>query len=142
MRYVGQAYELAIDWPTLKPDEMSIVAMEGRFHEEHNRRYSYDMKDREIELVSMRVTATAFVEHPSEAELGTNKLTPEPKTKRQVYFNNLGSIDCAVYDRGNLGRGDRLQGPVLIEQRDATTLLPPNWSLSVDPSGHLILNFI
>ena len=99
------------------------------------------MKDREIELVSMRVTATAFVEHPSKAQLGTNRETPQPKTKRQVYFSNLGSIKCAIYDRGNLGAGDRLQGPVLIEQRDATTLLPPNWSLLVDPSDHLILDF-
>ena len=92
--------------------------------------------------MSMRVTATAFVEHPSEAHLGTNNVEPQPKAKRQVYFNDLGSINCAVYDRGNFGAGDRLQGPLLIEQRDATTLLPPNWSLSVDPSGHLILNFI
>ena len=100
------------------------------------------MKDREIELVSMRVTATAFVDHPSEILLGTNKVTPQPKNKRQVYFQNLGSVDCAVYDRSILGAGDQLEGPTVIEQKDATTLLPPNWSLLVDPSGHLILKFI
>jgi N-methylhydantoinase A len=34
-----------------------------------------------------------------------------------------------------------LEGPIVIEQKDSTTLVPPNWSLTADPSGHLILNF-
>ena len=141
MRYMGQAYELAVEWPTLVPKESTLIGMAARFHEEHTRHYSYDIPDRDIELVSLRVTATATIDRPSDAQLETSQTAPKPKSYRRVHFRAVASLDCAVYERSGLCADDRLEGPAVIEQKDSTTLVPPDWSLVVAPMGHLMLNY-
>ena len=141
MRYVGQAYELTVEWPTLTPDDNTLVDMATRFHGEHFRHYSYDIQDRDIELVSLRVTVTASVDRPSEIRLKNSQSVPKAKEQRRVHFREAISIDCAVYERDDICADAKLEGPIVIEQKDSTTLVPPNWSLTADPSGHLILNF-
>ena len=139
MHYVGQAYELTIDWPNLTPDATTCSEMAARFHQEHHRLYAYDIPEREIELVSLRVTVTATVERPEPATLDASQGLAQSKGHRSVYFRDAGSLECPVYERGELRGGDTLKGPAVIEQKDSTTLLPPNWSLVTDPLGHLIL---
>ena len=141
MRYVGQAYELTVDWPTLTPDDNTLIDMATNFHGEHFRHYSYDIQDRDIELVSLRVTVTASVDRPPEIRLKSNQSVPKAKTQRRVHFRDAVSINCAVYERNDIHADAKLEGPIVIEQKDSTTLVPPNWSLTADPSGHLILNF-
>ena len=141
MRYVGQAYELTVEWPTLTPDDNTLVDMATSFHGEHFRHYSYDIQDRDIELVSLRVTVTASVDRPSEIRLKNSQSVPKAKEQRRVHFRDAISIDCAVYERDDICADAKLEGPIVIEQKDSTTLVPPNWSLTADPSGHLILNF-
>ena len=140
MRYVGQAYELTVEWPTLAPDAGTVDEMVARFHAQHHRLYAYDIPDRTIELVSLRVTVTATVASPSEAKLTPSSGPPQPKGHRPVYFRDAGSLNCAVYERSDLRGDDALAGPAVIEQKDSTTLLPPGWSLTVAPLGHLILS--
>ena len=141
MRYVGQAYELTVAWPTLTPDENTLIDMATKFHGEHLRHYSYDIQDRDIELVSLRVTVTAAVDRPSEIPLKSSQSMPKTKSQRMVHFRDAIPIDCAVYERDEIYAGATLEGPIVIEQKDSTTLVPPNWSLTTAPSGHLILNF-
>jgi N-methylhydantoinase A len=40
-----------------------------------------------------------------------------------------------LYERASLGRGQRLAGPALIEERETTIVLPPGWDAVVDDSG-------
>lgn len=47
--------------------------------------------------------------------------------------------DTALHDRGLLAVGARLTGPAIIEEPGATTLVPPDHSVAVDPTGCLIL---
>jgi len=115
--------------------------MATSFHGEHFRHYSYDIQDRDIELVSLRVTVTASVDRPSEIRLKNSQSVPKAKEQRRVHFRDAISIDCAVYERDDICADAKLEGPIVIEQKDSTTLVPPNWSLTADPSGHLILNF-
>ena len=46
-----------------------------------------------------------------------------------------------VYEREDLGAGDRFGGPALITQLDATTLVRPGWTVTVHESGALLLTF-
>ncbi|MBT6276947.1 MAG: hydantoinase/oxoprolinase family protein, partial [Chromatiales bacterium] len=140
MRYVGQAYELTVEWPTLTVDASTRAEMAARFHAQHRRLYAYDIPDRAIELVSLRVTVTATVARPAETTLTPSTGVPSPKGHRSVYFRDTGSVECPVYERGDLRGDDALAGPAVIEQKDSTTLLPPGWSLTVAPLGHLILS--
>ena len=44
-----------------------------------------------------------------------------------------------IYDRDRLTVGAAFAGPAIVEQFDATTVVPPGWHASVDRFGNLIL---
>jgi N-methylhydantoinase A/oxoprolinase/acetone carboxylase beta subunit len=44
-----------------------------------------------------------------------------------------------IYDRNKLSVGVSFAGPAIVEQFDATTVVPPGWHAFVDRYGNLIL---
>jgi N-methylhydantoinase A len=57
-----------------------------------------------------------------------------------VYFDESdGFGDCPVYARVDLRPGDVLEGPAIIEQMDATTVVPPRFRATVDRHLNLYL---
>jgi len=140
LRYVGQAYELRIELPAPMLDAAALAETARRFHAEHKRRYAYDIPDRGIEAVSLKVTATGRVGNPAPPRLAAAGTPPQPKGRRPVHFRGLGRVDCPVYEREQLALDHAFGGPAVIEQKDSTTLLPAGWRLAVDPHRHLLLS--
>ena len=59
---------------------------------------------------------------------------------RKAYFPEAGGfVDCAVIDRSALPVGEVIEGPAIIEEAEATTLLLPRSTASVSPRGHLVM---
>jgi N-methylhydantoinase A len=50
-----------------------------------------------------------------------------------------GRLDAPVFDRTLFGAGERVRGPAIVTQLDATTLLAPGWCAEVLGSGALML---
>jgi N-methylhydantoinase A len=50
-----------------------------------------------------------------------------------------GWVACNIYDRAKLDAGNCIAGPAIVEQMDATTVVPPGWSARVEPYLNLIL---
>jgi N-methylhydantoinase A/oxoprolinase/acetone carboxylase beta subunit len=48
-------------------------------------------------------------------------------------------IDAVLYERDGLDIGATIAGPALVEQFDATTVIPPSWNGQVDGFGNLIM---
>ena len=48
-------------------------------------------------------------------------------------------IEATIYDRERLACRREFAGPAIVEQFDATTVVPPGWHASVDRYGNLIL---
>jgi N-methylhydantoinase A/oxoprolinase/acetone carboxylase beta subunit len=48
-------------------------------------------------------------------------------------------IDAVLYERDGLDIGATIAGPALVEQFDATTVIPPGWNGQVDGYGNLIM---
>ena len=46
---------------------------------------------------------------------------------------------AAVYERARLAPGQRLSGPAVVEQADATVVIAGGWFAVVDPFGNLVL---
>ena len=57
---------------------------------------------------------------------------------RPVYFDGE-FRDVPVYDRSRLPRDARADGPAIVEESGSTTVLPPDWCLSVLDYGDLLL---
>ena len=62
---------------------------------------------------------------------------------RLVYFEESnGYAECPVYERDSLRPGDAFKGPAIVEQMDATTVIPPDFSARVDEFSNLLLTVI
>jgi N-methylhydantoinase A len=59
--------------------------------------------------------------------------------RADVWFGEGEEVSAGVYARTALGVGDRLVGPVVVTQLDATTLVPPGWVAEVAASGALLV---
>lgn len=142
-RYRRQNYELPVSMLVQEiADEEDIESLvTARFQDQHRHLYGHVSDDADVEVVNLRVTAIGTLPKPSiRKQPATSGRAPTPTGYRVVHFpRTLGPVDCPVFDRSSLASGDRLRGPAVIEQLDATTLLPPNRDLEVDPLGNLIL---
>jgi N-methylhydantoinase A len=130
MRYEGQGGELAVPWTGTA--EAAVAA----FADAHQALYGFTMAA-PVELVTLRVEATGLMPAPA-ADLVPPAPPPEPVAVRAVHFAG-GTRSTPVLARASLGAGTRLDGPVIVTQLDATTLVPPGWSAEMLESGSLLL---
>jgi N-methylhydantoinase A/oxoprolinase/acetone carboxylase beta subunit len=61
------------------------------------------------------------------------------KGTRMVYFDSAMATTTALYERDRLDVGATLAGPAIVEQFDATTVVPSGWHAVVDRRRNLVL---
>jgi N-methylhydantoinase A len=54
-------------------------------------------------------------------------------------FGVRGIVPFAVYDRARLAPGDAFDGPALVDEGTATTVVPSGQRVAVDPHGYLVV---
>jgi len=143
LRYFGQSYELTI--PTSKPfTEKVLNQTVENFHKKHQAVYGYAVKSEPVELVNVKLIAVGLVEKPKLEEKPLHKKKPLEEAviaKRKVFFDqDNGYVETSVYRRERLKAGNVIDGPAVIEQYDATTVVYPCWTASVDRFGNIVLS--
>ncbi|UFN48915.1 hydantoinase/oxoprolinase family protein [Roseomonas sp. OT10] len=131
MRYAGQGSELAVPW------RGGVARAAADFAGAHRALYGFDLPEGTPEIVTLRVEAAGLLPPAVAATLPPGDGAVPVGTQR-VHFAG-GSRDAALYDRAALGAGDRFEGPAIVTQLDATTLVPPGWSGEVHESGAILL---
>jgi N-methylhydantoinase A len=137
-RYLGQGNELTIwvgdgeQWPA------ADVEVVERFESDYRRIYGLTIPDVAVEAVTWRLSAYANADTVEPvAEVGD--VHGEPHTIRTVRFDRMAeALDTPVYRRVDLGRGQRLSGPAIVEERETTTVIRPGWIVDVADDGSLI----
>ena len=61
------------------------------------------------------------------------------KGKRHIHFGATQSVEATLYERDKLDIGATIAGPAIVEQFDATTMIPRAWTACVDGYRNLIL---
>jgi N-methylhydantoinase A len=129
LRYAGQGYELTVPYREAR----------SAFAELYARRYGMASPTEALEATTWRLAAvlrTPTVELP--------ELPPGegcPSRRRRAWFPELGGwADCEVHRREALVPGQRLSGPVVVEELHSTTVLPPGATAVVDRHGTLVVN--
>lgn len=140
VRYVGQNHELPVVLLDTRMNKALLSTIRERFDAAHRRLFGYDLKAKEIEIVNVRAAAIVPVPRLNWVESRSRRANAKPKETRRAYFSNSDDkIETAVFVRDQLTPGMRLRGPAIVEQFDATTLIPPDFDASVDGMGNLIL---
>ena len=138
MRYVGQGFELPIPLP---PREGSLSAWLGRlddaFEAEHERTYGHRTGN-PTEIVHLRVVAREV--DPPQFPIGSVDATGSDRvTRRHAYFGDrFGAIATPVIRRADLS-GEPAIGPFVIEDYDATTVVPPDFAAHRDGDWNIVI---
>jgi N-methylhydantoinase A len=136
LRYLGQQSELTVTFdgdPRAHHDAERVVKV---FEDAYRKLYGVNPSHVPIELVTWRVTARGPIIPFSRATALPD--TPGlPRTARPVHAWSDGA-DTPVYDRKALAAGQTIAGPVIIEERETTTVIPPGWSATIDRVGCII----
>jgi N-methylhydantoinase A len=135
LRYRGQAFEL-----NLEVAGERVEAVEAAFHARHRAVYGHADPGAAIELVNARLAAYGVVARPAPQRFeGRGGLREAALIERRgVWFDGV-RHECPVWERERLPAGGALQGPAIVEEFGATTVLPPGWRGEVDELGNLRL---
>ena len=146
LRYTGQGYELRTPLNGLYVGALDVEAMKkarARFDERHAQIHGHAAKDKPVEVVSYRLRVRVAVPRYKPTAITVPAPFPAPisaaKGTRSVYFDVRAAELTTVWERDRLPPGCRIAGPSIVEQFDATTVVPPGWRGTVDGLGNLIL---
>ena len=139
LRYQHQGFELVVPWAGIDVTEASFAATIGAFHRLHEQLYTFAQEDTPIEIVTLRVDAEGAFAPPSLPALLSGGRPDDAITGEISIASENGPLRVRVYDRARLGVGDRIAGPVVLTQLDATTLLLPGQTAEVHELGSLIV---
>ena len=135
LRYRGQAYELTVSADTGPSDDLLGMIVE-RFHQEHERTYGRRASDEPVDLITIRSTYRIDAERIVPESVNVPRKQQQP---REAYFGReLGWMLSPVITREELTRSFR-SGPLIVEEYDSTTLIPPGTDARIDEQGNITM---
>jgi N-methylhydantoinase A len=143
LHYQGQSYELTVPVPDGAIDARMVEHLEEAFGQEHEKTYGHRAgKDEPVELVSIQVVGQGL--RPNDGggsaipeRLKPSRAEPQPPPPRRAYFGEDGWLETPIVRRSDL-TGER-PGPFIIEEYDATCVVPPDATASLDAAGNIVI---
>jgi N-methylhydantoinase A len=144
MRYVGQNFELSVPIGVAVGGKLPAIGkidtVRSRFYAAHEQYYGFHSDNDPVEIINVRLTASAAITSLREIERGKKSSTrPKPSGYRAVWFSGAKPMKTPIYDRATLLRGQKITGPAIIDQFDSTTVLYPKDHLIVDNAMNLLV---
>jgi len=140
VRYVGQSFELTIDYPSPKGRADLLRSIADRFYRAHLQRFGYADRKEPVEIVNLRLKLELTMEKPqvTPQRPGASDPTTAKLGEAEVVYRS-GPMPTPLYERDKLTCGNQVKGPALVVQMDSTIVIPPGWGGPVDPFGNLVL---
>ncbi len=143
-KYDGQTSELTVDLPVERFSAADLPAIEEAFTHEHRRTYGYRVPE-PVHVVSLRVIGRGVADRDRspaapDHDGGLTAAGPaRPPAGRRVYFGPEHRwLDTPVVDRPAL-RSGAIAGPLIVEEYDSTTVVPPGWRAAAADHGCMAL---
>ena len=141
LHYKGQTYELVVPVPDGPIDDGTVAALEAAFGEEHERTYGHRAgPDEPVELISIQVVGLGLRDRGMPDRIRSDRPEPPPPPPRPAWLGAAhGWVKTPVLRRSDLG-GCRT-GPLIVEEYDATCLVPPSARAGLDEAGNIVIEF-
>ena len=141
LHYKGQIYELSVSAPSGKFDSNKLLELSESFGQEHEIVYGHRAGPEEpVELVNIAVIGRGIPESSRvPKKLYADEAARPSEDSREAYFGKQhGWLQTPVLARADLS--NPRSGPVIIEEYDATCLVPPNASARLDSFGNIVID--
>ncbi len=143
MRFAGQYHELRVELPDTIPTKGRVGDIVGAFQKRYTEVYGRVPTGLGVEVLNWHLEAESsqIVFHLSKVGAREGDAAEARKKEREIYFGapEAGYRTCPVYDRYKLFPGATLSGPCVIEEREATVVVPPDCTVGVDGYRNLVI---
>jgi len=122
------------------PETAGLKILEEDFHRLYEETYGHVHKARALEVVNLRLSAVIKIKKPPlrHYQSPVQSVREAEDKRRRVYFDGE-FWECPVYHRELLPQGSSLNGPCMLEESGATTVVFPSWKASVDEWGNILM---
>ena len=133
MRYIGQEYYVNVD--INEPFDLNEI--NNSFHKTYEKQYGHSTPEGPSEFINLRLIATGKIKKTDSVKsIEVDKTIKD--SKRKIIFNQK-EYETKIYARQNIKINESFQGPAVIEESTATTVVPPNYSIVKDEFGNIII---
>lgn len=139
-RYRGQGFELNLGLTGWSLRDLEDIP--EKFHRAHFERYGHSNDAEPVEIVTIRLACTGQIDRVTEEAMPVEQHPLDPRAEvatRTVHLPGYGEIPVAVIDRRFITAGATFEGPAIIQQMDATTVVLPEQSVEALSTLDLII---
>jgi N-methylhydantoinase A len=135
-RYPGQTWDIDVPVGTkVTAKEQAQIA--ERFHKLHLEEHTYDRRDEDVMISSLRVRSRALLSKPQLRRIPGSTAMPKSSGTRQAFFGS-GYVKTKLYDGPQMRAGQTISGPAIIEEPFTTVVVPPKWKVKLDKLGNYV----
>lgn len=132
LRYDGTDTALAVDFG-------SAQEMSSRFEEIHQRQFGFVSKDKALIIDTLFIEAVGNTSSAEDTPQPIAKLSVDQEQHVSKVFFQGEWWDTPVLHREALEFGHQISGPVIIVEKNATTIVEPGWFAILKPNNDLVL---
>jgi N-methylhydantoinase A len=139
MRYIGQGYEIEVPINDKCLNSNNITNIRIEFERVYKKLFGR-IERMPLEIISLRTIASniskqlTIKEHTFNLSFGSKKIK-----KRKAFFGGKKFINTPVYQRTDLSKNFQNKGPLIIEERESTLIVPPHFNLKMDKTGNILV---
>ena len=137
MRYHGQEHTVRL----AQGEMFDPAETERAFHGAHSQQFTFSLEGTGAEIVNFRLTSTIDHRRPMvgrNREIGSRSSDEVEFSQRQIDVDGTRML-ARVFRRSTLPPGFGAEGPVIVEEPSATTLVHAGQVVSVDEFGNLVI---
>lgn len=140
MRYIGQFHEVETEVASGKLTPKHLDEAIKVFMKKHEALYTFSMPWKGVEILALRVKATAPRASFLVREIAKGGADPSEglKRRRRCRFNGT-EIEAPVFDADRLRAGNLIPGPAIIEETTMTVVIPHSFVCEVDQYRNYVL---
>jgi len=125
--------------PDAAIESADVSAMHAVFHREHERIYNHADQAAPVEFVDLRMRARGAMSIPEPATPPMPSRGDALKGVRSMRFQGQVFPEGRVYERTRLSQAEEVPGPAVIEQPDATIVVPPEFVARIGAYGTILM---
>jgi N-methylhydantoinase A len=135
MRYLGQEHTIRVPIGDLEREQI-----ESRFHDGHERAFTYRLPDNPIQFVNFQVSVKVAASLPDPGAYEPARDVGDALVgTRDVLFEE-GMLETKIYRRLAMAVDESVEGPAIIEEPSSTTVVHPGQRATIDRFGNLIID--
>jgi 5-oxoprolinase (ATP-hydrolysing) len=132
VRYEGTDSALVVPFGTQ-------ADVQAAFEAAYRQRFAFLMAERRLVVEAVSVEAVGAGEAPQEAMHPLDAKGAAPVAARVRIFSEGRWHDAALLERAEAKPGHEIDGPAIVAERNATTIVEPGWRARITALDHLVL---